>query len=735
METNHDITIEEIYISSKHAKDTYLCEDFIIYPEGKEKNGGYLMGIIEIRATKISESEKISQTIINSLKDNYYDQINSSPDPQKLNLETVFEYALQKTNTALTEMIQIGHINLTLENLNYVIAIAKPNQEKKEIDLYFTHQGLINVHLLHKTKQNNYKVMNIVDNTPQVKEGQNEKLKIFASTLSGKIYPNDAIYISSEIFNNYIPAHKVNKIASQNDLSTSIDYFKNLINNVKNNSPLTYCSIFIKMEEKRAISETPVSQKSMNRLITTKETTEKYLTPTFALNLQENIRKLLKLFKRNKTKKHLHDPKERPKVKFGFVKYCVNMLKIIFTPIIAFFVFLFKVVTGKKKFKRKKDLTEPKTAMKSSAKKLLTLHRTNKAILVVIVVLIVALVSSIFWIKHRKVVKQEQLVYSEQVQSAKNLINNAQVNLIYKNNNKSLELIKQAEEIVKYLPQASNDQQANFSELDKQINTIKNKLLNIEKIVPQLITEIAGETPPTLDFVQKIGSTVIVSESNKVHEIDLNNKTVTATVDSSQGDIIKSLQDEENSLFITNQNKLVQYDIANNQFVDKSISWSGQETTSTTYYADRIYAINALDEQIYKYSGSGDSFGSGSAWIKDKKSAVLTQAIDLTIDGDIYVLTKTGTIYKFFTGDLQEFSSPAIEPEATDLAKIYTTPELTNLYILDPAGKRIIVIGKDGNLVKQYHFDSVDTAISDFFLEGNTIYLIAGNKVYSAEVN
>ena len=153
MEKNHDIRIEEIYIPSKHNKDNYLCEDFIIYPEGKEVKGGYLMGIIEIRATKKSTSEKIIQTIINALKNEYYRQITTSPDPDKLNTETVFEYSLKKANDTLTELIEIGQLNFSLENLNYLIAVAKPNKARKDIDFIFTQQGLISAYLLHKTKQ------------------------------------------------------------------------------------------------------------------------------------------------------------------------------------------------------------------------------------------------------------------------------------------------------------------------------------------------------------------------------------------------------------------------------------------------------------------------------------------------------------------------------------------------------------------------------------------------------
>ncbi|NQT49236.1 hypothetical protein HQ571_00925 [Candidatus Kuenenbacteria bacterium] len=738
MEVNHDISLEEIYIPSKHAKDTYLCEDFIIYPEGKEKNGGYLIGIVEIRATPIAESEKIIQTLINTLKDNYYDQINSSPEPQKLNLETVFEHALQKTNTALTEMIQIGHISLVLENLNFLIAVAKPNLQTKDIDFYFAQQGLINAYLLHKTKQNNFKVINVVDNTPKLKEEQGSKLKIFSSTVSGKIFYHDTIFICSEIFSNYIPPHKVNKILSSNEFGDGIEYFKSLINNVKNNSHLTYSAIFIKMQEKRSIDEKPVSQKSIARLISTKETTEKFLTPTFALNIRAHLRKFFKKSKVDKSQ--LAGPNKSVRLKFGILKYFFNAIKIIFTSIGKALKVIFKIITGKKKlklFRAKESLTHPETSVVRSKDKLFSLRKLNKTILIALLIVGIILVSSIFWVKHRKQVKEEQAIYAVQIQQAKDLINDAQINLIYKNDSKSLELIKKAEDIIKYLPQATANQKANFEELEKQSVTIKNKLLNIEKIVPLLITKVGpDDIPINLLKLEKIGDKLFThSKDLTLYEVNPEDKTSSAIGNSEHGDLAISMEEDGNLSFITNQNKLVAYSSDQKNFTNKSISWpDNAKITHAELYNRRIYALDANGQQIIKYSASGNNYGSGQIWIKDKKDADLSKATSLTIDGDIYVLTSDGKVYKFYTGELQEFDLKLIEPALAEANKIYTTAELPYIYISEAGSKRIILTNKNGDFAKQYLFESLEAPIADFVISGNKMYLISGNKVYEADI-
>ena len=737
MEINHDLAIEEIYLPSKHDKDTYLCEDFIIYPEGKEKFGGYLMGIVELRATPVAESEKIIQTIINYLKEKYYNQINTSPDPQKLNLETVFEYALQETNEALIEMIRVGHTSFMLENLHYLIAVAKPNLASKEVDFFFTQQGLIQAYLLHKTKQNNFKVINIVENTPRVNNSETDRLKIFSSTLSGKIYYHDALYFCSEIFSNYIPAHKVNKIFSANDLKTVIDHFKNLINNVKNNSYLTYCSIFLKMEEKHLFPGQLISQKSIDNLISTKEKTEKYLTPTFALNLKDYFFKAISAFKRPERSNAPRELKMAHSSGTKSIGLLGQIIKSLFNIIFALPKFIWRLMTGKTKISEAfQNISEwPKSLAKKFMEKVFSLRRLNKTIVVVILVLIIGLVAGVYWINYRQQVKKEEAAYADEIKRAKDALNNAQVNLIYKNEAQSLEFVRQAEGIINYLPQATTNQKANFEELQRQSNTIKNKLLHIEQVTTQLVAEVLNNgQPANLNQLYKTGGNILISSrDNALFSLALDTKKVADPAFSEFGDLYRFLAEDDNAYFITNQNKLVKYSSTDKKFSPISISWGeGTEISSAQLYNNTIYAVDAKNQQIFKFKKNNDGFSGRESWLKDKGSADLSTASAITIDGNLFVATNTGQLYKFFTGKQQEFTLAPIEPTLTGVKKIFTSAGLDNIYILEPAGKRIVLVGKTGSFVAQYTFDSLPGEIKDFLIDNGTIYIISENKIFQA---
>lgn len=738
MEINHDITLEEIYIPSKHAKDDYLCEDFIIYPDGKEKTGGYVLGILEIRAAPIAESEKIIKVIVNTLKEKYYGQINSSPDPQKLNLEMVFEYALQKTNEALSEMIEIGRVSFTLENLHYIIAVAKPNPQTKDVDFLFTQQGLVGAFLLHKTKQNNYKVLNIIENASRPSGDTTNRVKFFSSTLSGKVYYHDAIFICSEIFNNYIPPHKVNKILSNNDLPTAIDYFKSIINNVRNDSYLTYSAVFIKMEEKKAQADKPISQRSIDQLLSTKEKTEKYLTPTFTLNIGNYITKAIHLLRRQGSHDKLLGPVNEKKHHFAALKYILGTLGAIFNLISRMLKKLWRLITRQDKISLRNALRAPKVGLMRSREKISSLPWFNKSILIIVLILVVIFVSSVFWIKYRQTVKEQDAIYTEQINKIKSSLSEAQVNLIYGDEGKSLGLTKTAEEAIAYLPQATNNQKANFNELMGQLNTLRGKLLHIEKVVPRVIAEIIQNNQPIpLIGINKLGDDIFAyGRGNTLFRFSSTANGLIKNITFSNGDIVGSSLEDENLLFVTNQNKLLKYD-KDDAFSSISINWD--ETSlllnELKLYNNNIYVLSPSQAQIFRYRANDKSFSARQAWIKDRKDADLSQAISLAIDGNIYVITKAGTVYKFYAGNRIDFSPSPIEPALKNVTKIYTSLGFANLYIAED--KRIVVMSTSGKFVKQYLFETLDAPITDLLMneKDKKIIISSGNKVYEAGLN
>jgi len=117
-----------------------------------------------------------------------------------------------------------------------------------------------------------------------------------------------------------------------------------------------------------------------------------------------------------------------------------------------------------------------------------------------------------------------------------------------------------------------------------------------------------------------------------------------------------------------------------------------------------------------------NEFGAGREVIDAKSMA---------IDGSIWILGKDNSISRYYIGGLQETLSFDIFPEPKDFSKIFTYPAFTYLYILEPVQKRIIILNKSGQIVKQFQSEKFDNLL-DFAIseDAKTIYLLNGLKVY-----
>ena len=118
-----------------------------------------------------------------------------------------------------------------------------------------------------------------------------------------------------------------------------------------------------------------------------------------------------------------------------------------------------------------------------------------------------------------------------------------------------------------------------------------------------------------------------------------------------------------------------------------------------TIYSRRLYTLDTQNGMVYKHDSTKSGFSQGKEWIKEKID--IKDGIDITIDGDIFVLKKNGVIYKFTNGVKQEFSAQGLDPALTSADKIWTYVDLNYLYILDSVGKRLIILDKKGTLKSQ----------------------------------
>jgi hypothetical protein len=143
-----------------------------------------------------------------------------------------------------------------------------------------------------------------------------------------------------------------------------------------------------------------------------------------------------------------------------------------------------------------------------------------------------------------------------------------------------------------------------------------------------------------------------------------------------------------------------------------------------TVYNGKAYIVDRGGKKVVKYT-VGDS--AISAPTTSFTADELGNASDIAIDSNIYIATG-GTILKYNAGKKVDFNIGVTN--LPDNTKLYTENGFTNLYVLDPAGKRIVVLGKDGKVVQTLTSGQFND-LKDFYVDekGKAVYVLNNNQL------
>ena len=120
----------------------------------------------------------------------------------------------------------------------------------------------------------------------------------------------------------------------------------------------------------------------------------------------------------------------------------------------------------------------------------------------------------------------------------------------------------------------------------------------------------------------------------------------------------------------------------------------------------------------------------------------LTNAVDLAIDGAIYVLFKDGRLSKYQAGQPVEFNVTGLDKPFNNPVAVFTAPdeEVQYIYVADAGNQRVVQLEKDGRFVRQFKprdGEAVSFAnLQDIFVDeiGSRLYILDSNNLYVANI-
>lgn len=189
---------------------------------------------------------------------------------------------------------------------------------------------------------------------------------------------------------------------------------------------------------------------------------------------------------------------------------------------------------------------------------------------------------------------------------------------------------------------------------------------------------------------------------------------------------------EEDYLYLRKEDGFKRFNLGSKEIDDPVEFDRYSKVIAAGTYLGNIYFLVPEEDQIYKFLVTESGYSSARPWLKD--ALVLDTAVDLTIDGEVWVLTNQGQVLRLGGGNKQTFLMSNLSTPFKQASKIFTRSDLNHLYVLDSGFGRVAVFDKEGEFVRQFKGEGMD--LTDLWVSPGEkyLYLLSGSKVYRLDL-
>lgn len=667
-------------LASGQAKlifDTFCYEPENIY----EKRLGSLYMVGELK-NALPQNAHFLDNLAQVIKKNFY-ALSAQP------AEKSFKKSLQKANEFLEEEVKKNNTQW-MGNLNFSLISLK------NLNLNFTKVGDIKIILLRGGK-----IMDLGRDL-EIEGIEPYPLKIFLNIVSGKLATDDIIFISTkEVFSAFTKVKK--PIPRKEKEKREIFPPDSLLGEIAQLIPFEEKKFKKILKEKdKILSE--ISGACLLIVIKPK------VLPKLALSFEKEaplfpIKEILKplvkrinslksnfkiILKREITKTKIKVPLPQkkiplPKISWSLSEKLTNLLKI----------------KSSKEFKKK---------------------------IILISVLIFLLVFGFFIFKGKKEAPFKKL--PKTLSGIQDKINMAENFLILKEDEKANSMFQEAWKEILPLTETENPLKNEAQALKESIEKELYELNKIEKIEePEILFEFRKNefSPQKIVLLDKV-LYFFNPYSKGLYNFEKGKKTKIETEKEFKGAFPFS---KSSILFFSEPNQLVFWQ--ENRFgksIFLKLPFPDFKYKDLFVFSRSIYFLDSKRGEIIKYSSPlviNKDFP--QRWLAPETERI-PGAKSMAIDGSVWVLNQKNNIDRFYLGKLKETFVLDFFPTPEKIEKIFTNKNLPYIFLLEPGKKRIIILGKDGKVKKQFWSEKFDN-LKDFAVSNDgTIYLLNGQKIY-----
>jgi len=155
------------------------------------------------------------------------------------------------------------------------------------------------------------------------------------------------------------------------------------------------------------------------------------------------------------------------------------------------------------------------------------------------------------------------------------------------------------------------------------------------------------------------------------------------------------------------------------------------ETFDTT-----IYLFNSSERNIFRLGLDEDKkYSKATKWLKSVANVDFSSVVSMAIDGDIWLTTRDGGIFRFRSGQPSSFLPNGLPDPFQSTLLLRTNPDSENIYIVESDKERLVILKKDGTFLKQVTSKTL-ASVTNFVVdeEKGMVYLVSGSLVFDLQI-
>ncbi len=759
----------EFFVEGKNQNESHVLLHITEPATADEMKKGYFFAIVEMNQCSITQIEHIQQ-LIDDLESGYYETDEHDLDSDSDAFEMTLEFLNKRS----------GQILSSNSEVHCIVGVVR------DTHISFSYHGSPHAVVFYVQKDGLAQMSALDDKKEEGKQ-------LFSSVLQGQLNPGDYFFVATPHVTDYFSYDRIQKIIQGRKTKDAALHIQKVLKDLREDG--SYGGVLIHLIEELARAKTGRAPRqnigaaaSLQHLMQSEKHTRDTLTPPLLSNLKSTIAAIRDsaqttedriqkqktvekqaqtsqkyLARGRKRKTHLttetnYNPRPiqqetlehqsifnilligtgRALVQgtIGFGKIILWLCFALWRGVVSSIILITNKNNGRK------EMTERISRGFHIRKQWIThLSLLSKILFIGILLDIIIFGGSIIYTHIEQQRTTAQNAYQHTIQSIIKKKQNAEANHVYGNDTDAMSLLQKAQSELALLPKSTTNQKNEKNSLTASIARQLHGLQKMKIVSPKLVANLTKiNTDAKTTGLATIDNTLIAYGPQDpllyiVHTLTgLINKKNHANI---MGLVANNTPKEQNTtVFLGKNNTIGLYDKKTGAVAHGDISFPNNPVniTSLFVYNLHLYTLDTTNNQIYRHARTQTGFEQGTPWIT-RSGVNLSGATSLAIDGDIYVTKNNGTILKFARGIPQPFTIRGLDPALSNPTEIWTYYDVPDLYILDPATKRVVVLDKSGNLVQQYTsllWKHPTGMIVD--VANNIIYILDSNKVYSFEL-